>query len=253
MSTAQLRYEEFEELASVDRIWHLRQTRLIDGLSLADLNAIVSVCTDRIYPQGEMIFNQGDPADSLFILNRGCARICVVDAHDREKILGFYTTGDIFGEDVLGPKEYFGNQAMAHEECWVSIISRDQFVNLIRQRVSIGLNYVKILSQRLLEAREEIEAHSFLDTEHRLGKMLLKLAEHHGKPIFGEEDMVKLKISLTHDQLARLIGANRPHVSMIISKFKKKGWIGYQSRKLLINRNEIQRLLQPMDYGTARS
>ena len=239
---------QFNDLASVDRIWHLRQTGLLDGLSLEDLNAIVSACEDRIYGKGEMIFNQGDSADGLFILNRGCVQISVVNALDREKILGFCKTGDVFGENVLGPKEHFENQARAHEECWVSTISGEQFVGLMRQRVSIALNYMKILSQRLVDAQEDIEAHSFLDTEHRLGKVLLKLADNHGKPIFGKKDVIKLKILLTHDHLARLVGANRPHVSMIISKFKKKGWINYQARKLLIHRQEIERLLESPTY-----
>ena len=85
MSTAQLRCEE---LASVDRIWHLKQSGLMEGLSLEDLNAVVSACKDRIYSRGEVVFDQGDPADSLYILNRGCVRMSVSNPNDREKTLG---------------------------------------------------------------------------------------------------------------------------------------------------------------------
>jgi len=87
MSTAQLRCEE---LVNVDRIWHLRQTGLVDGLSHSELNAIASAFEDRIYSKGELIFDQGDPADSLFILNRGCVRISIVYRNDREKILAIH-------------------------------------------------------------------------------------------------------------------------------------------------------------------
>ena len=241
MSTAQVRCKELE---NVDRIWHLRRTGLVDGISPSELSVIASVCEDRIYAKGAIIFDQGDPADSLFILNRGYVRIAIVNGNDREKGLGIYTTGSIFGEDILAQK-YFQAQATAHEECWVSTISRDQFVGLMEQRACIALNYSKILSQRLLEARDDLRAHSFLNTERRLAKTLLKLAETHGKPVSGEKHVLKLKISLTHEQLARLIGANRPHLSNFMSRFKKRGWLLYQKGRLLINVQELERVLKP--------
>ncbi len=237
MSTAQLRCEK---LVNVDRIWHLRQTGLVDGLSHSELNAIPSAFEDRIYSKGELIFDQGDPADSLFILNRGCVRISIIHANDQEKILGIHMTGDIFGEDLLGPKEYFETQATAHEESWVSIIPRDQFVTLIQTRASIALNYIKILSRRLSEAREDIGAQCFSNTERRVANTLLKLAQTHGKPIFGEKDMLKLKISLPHQHLARFIGVTRPYLSTIMSKFKKQGWVLYHGGKLLINVEQLE-------------
>ncbi len=245
MSMAQVRCEE---LVSVDRVWHLRQSGLFDGLVLSDLNAVLSACRDRIYTKGEIIFDDGDPADSLFILNRGYVRISVVSPQSREKILGLYTAG-ILGENVLGPNEFFQARATAHEESWVSIISRDQFAILIQQRVPIALNYARILSQRLLEAQEDIKSHSFLDTEHRLGRLLLKMAERHGQPLFRNEAVVKLKIALSHEYLAQLVGGNRPHVSMIMSKFKRQGWIDYQGRKLLIYREAVKGWLQVPDHG----
>jgi len=238
----------FEELASVDRIWHLRRTGLMEGLSLPDLRAIVSVCKDQIYPKGEVLFDQGDPAETLFILNRGCVRISVVSFDDREKIVGIHTSG-ILGESILGSSEVFEVRATAHEESWVSTISREQLMGLARQRSSIALNYASILSQRLLEARKDLESHSFLNTERRLGRTLLKLARQHGKPVFGDEDFTKLSITVSHEQLAQLVGGNRPHVSLIMSKFKKKSWIGYQGRKLLIRLSALEGLI-PSAAGT---
>ena len=245
MSTVQVRCEE---LVSVDRVWHLRQAGLMDGLPLSDLNAVLSACIDRVYAKGEVVFDQGDPVDSLFILNRGCIRISAVNPDSREKILAIYSSG-ILGENLLGSEKHFEARATAHEESWVSIISRQQFLHLIQQRVAIALNYAKILNRRLVEAREDIKSHSFLDTESRLAKVLLSLAERHGKPLLGNGDIMKLKITLSHEHLAQLVGGNRPHVSMIMSKFKRKEWIHYQGRKLLIHREKIAGLLQPPDNG----
>jgi len=240
-----------EELANADRIWHLRQSGLMEGLAPAELEAVLSGCTDRIYLKEEIIFDQGDLADSLFILNRGCVRVSVRNHDNRERILDIYTTG-ILGENLLSPKPCFEVRATAHEESWVSIISRHEFVGLIQQRTSIALNYGKLLYQRLVEAREDIKADSFLDIEHKLGKLLLRLSESYGRPIPGNKNMVKLRISLSHRHLAQLVGADRSHVSTILTRFRRKGWTNYQGRKLLINRQKIEGLMLPRDHGRGK-
>ena len=190
--------------------------------------------------------------EALYHLFQGCVRISVSSPDDREKILGVYRVG-ILGENVLDSEESFQVRATAHEESWLSIISRDQLIFLIRKRSAIAINYVKLLSQRLLEARQDIESHSFLDTEHRLARILCKLASRHGKPVFGDEKRVKLRIAVSHEHLARMVGGNRPHVSMMMSKFKKRGWISYQGRKLVIKRGAMEDLISPANLGVPSS
>ena len=87
--------------------------------------------------------------EALYHLFQGCVRISVSSPDDREKILGVYRVG-ILGENVLDSEESFQVRATAHEESWLSIISRDQLIFLIRKRSAIAINYVKLLSQRLL-------------------------------------------------------------------------------------------------------
>jgi CRP-like cAMP-binding protein len=86
----------------------------MDGLPLSDLNAVLSACIDRVYSKGEVVFDQGDPVESLFILNRGCIRISAVNPDDREKILAIYSSG-ILGENLLGSEKHFEARATAHE------------------------------------------------------------------------------------------------------------------------------------------
>ena len=121
-----------EGLKGVDKIWHLRQAPLLKGFSLPDLTAIARICSDRIYSKGEVIFSEEDVADSICILNRGCVRISVVNAASgREKIIALFKTGDIFGENILGNPRKRSVQATAHDECWVSVLSRDHFLRLL--------------------------------------------------------------------------------------------------------------------------
>ena len=236
-----------KQVANLDKVWHLQQSSLMDGLSPEDLAAVASICTDRFYDKDEVIFERGDPASHLYILFRGCVRSSVCNEEGREKIVAFFKTGDVFGESLLESDRLHQSQALAHEECWIGTLSRLEFANLIRQRLRLAFNFIQVLSNKLGEARADIEALSFLGTQQRLARTLLKMANVHGKSIVAQDSLRKIKFPVSHENLARLIGANRPHVSTIMSDFKKKGWISYQGRKLLINTEALNRGTLPFE------
>jgi len=232
MSTATV---QVTELANADKIWHLQQGLLLRDLGLRELHTIAAISEDRILSRDEVIFHQGDPADSFYFLNRGTARVFVCTASGREKIVGVFSNGDLLGEDALEPDATRQCQAVAHEESWFSVLPRDVFLKLIDQVPQLSFNLSRLLNRKLREARREIEALSFSDTQLRIAKTLLKLSDQHGKQVVSRYPLTKLKIAISHEHLAQLIGANRPHVSSIMSQFKKDGLIDYQKRKLLIN------------------
>ncbi len=234
-----------EELKNADKLWHLRQAALMEELTSIDLEVFASICLDRIYPRGGVIFHQGDPADSLFILNRGYVRTSRGNSHQKEKIVSILKMGDIFGEEVLGPQKYREVSATAHEECWVSIISQKNLFQLLEKTPALSLNFIRILNRKLYHAHDDLQDLSFLDIQYRVAKTLLKLGNIHGTVMPSRGEIVKLKIRITHEHLASLVGANRPHLSMIMSRFKTEGWLDYQGRQLLINVEELKRLIGP--------
>lgn len=244
-SATQLQWDEVEaNLAVEDRIWHLRRARLFQGLSPAELHVVASRATDRIYPKGGEIFRQSDPALELFVLNRGTVRLSVVNPKGREKIVEILRAGEIFGAEVTRDAGVRQTQALAHEECWVSVLSRSSFLRLLSENTRFSLNLALILSLDLDRVRSDLEALSFLDVRRRTARALLNLGSKHGKVTAADESMLKLRIPVTHEQLACFVGGNRPHVSTILSKFRQQGLIRYQDRKLLIHVDRLRRVAE---------
>ncbi|HSR51333.1 MAG TPA: Crp/Fnr family transcriptional regulator [Acidobacteriota bacterium] len=240
----------------MDKLWHLKQCGLMENLGEEDIEAVAGICKDRLYAKGDTLFERGEPANFIYILFRGSVRSAVGDEGGKERIVGFFKTGDVLGENILGPRPAHQSEATAHEECWVGVISRKDFVRLLTQRPSLALNFIRILSEKLGEAREDIKSLSFMGTEERLAQTLIKLGTSHGKEIVSQDCVRKLRFALSHEHLARLIGANRPHVSTIMSGFRKKGFIEYQGRKLLINMKRMATLTDAVPgngSSTARS
>ena len=232
-----------KRLENADRIWHLQHTAFMKGLSPTDLQVISETCADRIYPRGKVIFYQGNPAHYFYLLNRGHVRISTDGPHQKEKILDILRTGDVFGENILGPQDTYQCQATAHDECWVSVMSRESLDRLLRQRPALYTNLVQILNGRISQAHRDLLDVCALKAEDRVGKTLLRLGANHGQPVLSMPNFIKLRITITHEQIATLVGANRPHVSTIMAKFRRRGWLDYEKNRLLIEAEKLQSFL----------
>ncbi len=220
------------ELKSADKLWHLKQSPLMQGLSFRMLATTASLCSDRIYAKAEVIFKRGDPSDALYILNRGSVRLSLSSPNGKEKIVALLRNGDVFGEEILSPSEERLVGAEAHQDSWVSIISSDHFLQLVQQQPALSLNLARILSERLDESRNDIEALTFLTTEQRVARALLGLARNYGRTIISNQRLTKIVIPLSHERLAQLIGGNRPQISTIMSSEQLPELRGQLEKKL---------------------
>ncbi len=255
MSTAPLIGTELSQpiqaLNHADRLWHLQQTGLTDGLSLRELHQVASACSDMLFEKGRAVYQQGDEGDCLYLVNRGAMILVATNPEGRERVVGVLGPGQLFGEEALGlGGSSRTSRAVAYEDCWVSAIRRETLQGLMLAIPALALNLVRLVINRLSEAREELENFSFLSTEQRIARALLKLGRDHGRRIPGEDSLRKLRIQISHELLSHMVGANRPHVSAIMSQFKKNGWIRYQKRRLLI---DVERLANQSDTSMARS
>jgi CRP/FNR family transcriptional regulator len=231
-----------ENINGRERVWHLGRAPLLAGLEPEELEAVSRRARDRVYAEGRVIFSAGTAADELFILNRGTVRLSLTGDGDREKTLELLRGGDCFGLEAAREGRFHQIQASAHEECWVSVFSRDDFLAVSRHFPVVCDNLTRLLLDRLSVAHEQIAALCFMEIEQRLARTLLRLADRHGQRSHRLSGLVRLKIRLTHDALARLIGANRPYLSNILSHFRKNGLIRYQGTSLLLDVNALGQL-----------
>lgn len=231
-----------ENLNGSERIWHLGRAPLLAGLDEESLEAVSRRARDRVYLDGQVIYRPCDPALEIFVLNRGTVRLSLTCEDQREKTLEILRGGDSFGLEATGEGRRHQVQASAHEDCWVSAFSREDLLELTRRFPVLCENVTRLLLDRLSGAREQIATLCFLETEQRLARTLLRLADHHGQRGQRQSGLVRLKVRLTHDILARLIGANRPYLSNILSHFRKAGLIRYQGTSLLVDVQALGRI-----------
>ena len=214
---------------------------LFKGLSDSDLRRIARLCSERRYPQGATIFSEGEPADATFIVTEGLVKLISVSDKGDETILHILKPDQIFGE-LLFSEEKRAFDAVASTDVLVTIIPRKSFEEILSSFPTVARNFICLLSRRLVKVEQGFAGFGHTWSYHRLGKVLLQLAEEHG--VETPEGTV-IPVRLTHKDLAELIGTTRETVTTQINKFKRLGLVKREGRHFVVNTHLLTRFLYP--------
>ena len=174
----------------------------------------------------QAFFSQGGPADSIFYLQRGRAKLTVVSQNGKEATIMLLTTGDFIGEESLATMgERHMTSATAITACKALEIEREEVVRLMHEEPSFSDLFLKFLLVRSMRTQADLIDQLFNSSERRLARVLLLLAEF-GKP--GEPE--SLIPEITQETLAEMIGTTRSRVSFFMNRFRKLGFIEYNGR-----------------------
>jgi CRP-like cAMP-binding protein len=179
----------------------------------------------QLAPRGPF-FSQGDPADSVFYLQTGRARVAVVSAAGKEATISLLSAGDFVGEEALAAVPGLRlSTATAITACTALRISREEMIHVMHQEHSLSDLFLKFLLERSMRVQADLIDQLFNTSEKRLARILLLMAEF-GKP--GDPEQYLPKIS--QETLAEMIGTTRSRVSFFMNRFRKLGFIEYNGR-----------------------
>jgi len=174
----------------------------------------------------EAFFSQGDPADSVFYLQNGRAKVTVVSTSGKEATIALVSAGDFVGEEALAAVPGLRlATATALTACTALRISRGEMIHVMHEEHSLSDFFLKFLLERSMRVQADLVDQLFNSSEKRLARILLLMAEF-GKP--GEPEQYIPKIS--QETLAEMIGTTRSRVSFFMNRFRRLGFIEYNGR-----------------------
>ena len=178
------------------------------------------------YAPKDAFFSQGDPADSIFYLQKGRAKVTVVSASGKEATITLVSANDFVGEGALAAVSGLRlSTATAITACTALRISRAEMINVMHEEHSFSDLFLKFLLEHSMRIQADLVDQLFNSSEKRLARILLLMAEF-GKP--GEPEQYIPKIS--QETLAEMIGTTRSRVSFFMNRFRKLGFIEYNGR-----------------------
>jgi CRP-like cAMP-binding protein len=199
----------------------------------------------RLEPR-DAFFSQGDPADSVFYLQKGRAIVTVVSAAGKEATIAIVSSGEFVGEGALAAVAGLRlSTATAITACTALNIRRDEMVRVMHEEHDFSDLFMKFLLERSMRIQADLVDQLFNSSEKRLARILLLMAEF-GKP--GEPEQFIPKI--TQETLAEMIGTTRSRVSFFMNRFRELGFIEYNGR-IRVHKSLLNVILH--DHFTERS
>jgi CRP-like cAMP-binding protein len=174
----------------------------------------------------ETFFCQGDPADSIYYLQRGRARVTVVSTAGKEATITLVSAGEFVGEGALAAVPGMRlSTATAVTACDSLKITREEMARTMHTEPIFSDLFMKFLLTRSIRTQADLVDQLFNSSEKRLARILLLMAEF-GQP--GEPE--PLIPPITQETLAEMIGTTRSRVSFFMNRFRKLGFIDYNGR-----------------------
>jgi CRP-like cAMP-binding protein len=213
------------------KLWYISTNKIFYDLPEKDKSEMASMMTMRNVKKKGFVYNEGDRADTLYILKEGRIKITHLAEDGRELTIDIIEPGDIFGELTLAGEEERETSAEALADSFICTISRKNFEAFLGMRPNLSLTITKWMGLRLRRIENRFENLIFQDVRTRLTTLLKDLAEKYGEDIEGGR---KIAIKLSHQELANLIGATRETVTLELNNMKRRGDIVMEGREFVL-------------------
>ena len=198
------------------------QVPLFAGLSKEQQLILEEIAAIKTYSAGETLFWEADPADAFYAVLAGEVKIVKLTSEGKEIILEMMVKGDFFGEMGIFEEKTRSATAVITRKSKLLVLERGDFIRFIKNNPELALKMIIELSHRLRQANQEIEGLAFSDAETRLKRLLLRLAGEVSAK--GRTELV-INRTITHQELAKFIGASRETVTRLINKMTASGLI----------------------------
>ncbi|MBI1759573.1 MAG: Crp/Fnr family transcriptional regulator [Actinobacteria bacterium] len=190
-------------------------------------------------PRGHIIFHEGEPGDSLYIVLSGKIKLGRRSADGRENLVAVMGPSDQFGElSVFDPGPRTAT-AVAIVDSRLARMAKPALQRWITDRPEIAERLLRVLARRLRRTNNMLADLIFTDVPGRVAKQLLQLASK-----FGSMDGGHLRVThdLTQEELAQLVGASRETVNKALADFASRGWLRLEGKGVVIlDRDRLNR------------
>lgn len=216
----------------MDTLELLAGSELFAGFDGRALEEIVDSSAAVSLRRNDVVFEEGDDADQLFVVKDGRIAIANASADGRESVFALMEAGDLFGDMPLFDGGRRSAQARALEPSELVAIPYPVIRRILERQPELLWGVVGLLSRRLRTTDEALADSVFLDVTGRTAKRVLELA--------GDNDEFFLPV--TQEELAGMVGASRERVNKALAAFIRLGWLEQAERRYKItNREQLTR------------
>ncbi len=220
---------------------HLRSDNFFCALSQESLAAFNQIKHAAVFPEGAVIFVEGQAPRGVFMLCQGQAKLSTTSRDGKTFILRIAKPGEILGLQASITGKPYEVRVETMQPSQLSFVNREDFLRFLKEHGDACLRAAQHISRDYRDACEVVRsvglAHSISE---KLAKFLLESSAE-GQVANG---VVRTKLALTHEDIAQLIGASRESITRTLTEFRKKDIVQLKGSTLTIhNKLALQRLV----------
>jgi len=219
----------------------VHEEHLFCNLSLPVLQKLNEIKSTAVYPKSAMLFIEGQLPRGVFVLCKGKAKLFTSSREGKTVILKVAGAGDVLGLNATISNRPYELTAEMVEPGQANFIGRDVLLQFLRENGEIAVRLAEQLSRNYYSAIEEVRMLGLASSpSEKLAKLLLSWSGNAAK----SADPSHIKMSLTHEEIAEIIGTTRETVSRLFSEFKKKQLLQLKGATLIIrNKPALEKMM----------
>ncbi len=209
------------------KLWYLKNIQLFKDFSEAELMKFNEKMFMKDYNKREYLYLAPEHLDTVFLVKQGNIEIGYIDESGRELAIDILGAGELFG--AVPGEGYTGGYARAVDRAIVCVLDRREFEYFLEVHPQFSLRVMKLLGAKISVLENKLQHLVFKDVKTRICELLYSLYQKAGDPRTG-----RIKITLTHQDIANLVGSTRETASVYLAELKGDGIIDYAGKKIKI-------------------
>jgi CRP/FNR family cyclic AMP-dependent transcriptional regulator len=181
--------------------------------------------TPSNYPENQIVYSQGDPANSVFYIHTGKVKVTVVSTLGKEAIVAIRGPDEFCGEGAITGAPLRLATAITMSTCEIIRLETKTVVRLLHENQEFADYFLDHLLTRTARVEADLVDQLFNSSEMRLARALLLLANY-GSDL-GQEP---IPVKVNQETLAAMIGTTRSRVNVFMNKFRKLGLVKYNGK-----------------------
>jgi CRP/FNR family transcriptional regulator, cyclic AMP receptor protein len=210
----------------------LRADRIFCDLPPGALQAFENIKYATAYPQGAVLFVQGQMPRGIFVLCKGSVKLSINSPSGRTMIVKLAEPGEVLGLSATISGKPYEVTAETIDPCQVNFVKRDDFLKFLKDDVEACFKVAEQLSEKYHNACKDVRSlglsHSAAE---KLARLLLEWSSKNGE---GSKPEPRLKLRLTHEEIAQMIGTSRETVSRLFAEMKRQQIVQTKGSTLVI-------------------
>ncbi len=210
---------------------HLRSENFFCALSKESLAAFNQIKHPAVFPEGAVVFLEGQTARGIFMLCQGQAKLSTTTSDGRTFMLRIAKAGEVLGLHAVVTGKPYELTVETMQPSQLDFVSREDVLRFLKEHGDACLHAAQHISRDYQDACNVVRSiglsHSISE---RLAKFLLESSAE------GEVDngVIRTKLALTHQDIAQLIGTSRETITRTLSEFRKKRFVEIKGSTLII-------------------